>query len=399
MKIAVFNRHFSRRAGGAESYSVALVEGLANRMQADGSPEFEVHVFAQVLDHHHPHVTYHKVPGPIERPRWINQWLFATYTWWKTRKGASKGGFDVVHSHENTWHGQVQTVHVRPIRFHLFEGRLGTRALLRWLKIITSPRLAFYIWLEAARMRHKPNRTVVAVSETMRQQTLSAYPNCDPQMPVILPGVGAPNQSLTQTEARTALGLPLGKRLILFVGNDYARKGLPALLAAMPALHGNTYAGYKDVTDQPHLVVVGSRRQIPKFKAMAAAHGIADRVHFLGALADVSQAYRAVDGLVHPTLEDSFAMVVLEAMSYGLPVVVSSKKYCGISAFFNHEEHALILQNPRDSEEITTAIARITMQPSLRQALSSAGLRFAAEHSWDLVVDRYAQIYAAVTRQ
>jgi glycosyltransferase involved in cell wall biosynthesis len=127
MKIAVFNRHFSRRAGGAESYSVSLVEGLAE--------QHEVHVFAQTIEHSHPKVTYHKVPGPLRRPRWINQLMFATYTWRKTHKPSKDGGFDVIHSHENTWHGQVQTVHVRPIRFHLFEGLTGWRVAMRWLKM------------------------------------------------------------------------------------------------------------------------------------------------------------------------------------------------------------------------------------------------------------------------
>jgi glycosyltransferase involved in cell wall biosynthesis len=102
------------------------------------------------------------------------------------------------------------------------------------------------------------------------------------------------------------------------VGNDYARKGLPALLAAMPALEANT-----------HLLCVGAAAHVPKFQLVAAEWGIAERVHFVGALTDMSLAYRAADMLVHPTLEDSFAMVVLEAMSYGLPVVVSSAQYCG----------------------------------------------------------------------
>ncbi|MFM2083765.1 MAG: hypothetical protein RLY95_583, partial [Pseudomonadota bacterium] len=37
IRIANFNRHFSRRAGGAESYAVSLVEGLASRRLADGT--------------------------------------------------------------------------------------------------------------------------------------------------------------------------------------------------------------------------------------------------------------------------------------------------------------------------------------------------------------------------
>ena len=102
LRIAVFNRTFSPTGGGAERYSIALVEQLAAR--------HEMHVFAQEIDHHWPGVIYHRISAPLRKPRWMNQLWFATATWWATRRG-----FDVVHSHENTWHGDVQTVHVLQI--------------------------------------------------------------------------------------------------------------------------------------------------------------------------------------------------------------------------------------------------------------------------------------------
>jgi UDP-glucose:(heptosyl)LPS alpha-1,3-glucosyltransferase len=388
MKLAVLNRHFSRKAGGAESYSVSLVEGLSERRLASGAFEFDVHVFAQVIDHAHPRVTYHKVPGPLHRPRWINQLLFATYTWWKTRKPRKNGGFDVVHSHENTWHGQVQTVHVRPIRYNLFhpdrQPMRGWRLLLRWFKVFTSPRLAFYVWLEAARMCQS---VIVAVSSEMQRQTLAAYPKLNAQgVSVILPGVSPPKLSLTQDDARSKLGLPHQSKIILFVGNDYARKGLPALLAAMPALQANT-----------HVLCVGNAAQVPKFQLMAAELGIAQRVHFVGALADIFIAYRAADILVHPTLEDSFAMVVLEAMSYGLPVVVSSELHCGISQFLTDQQDALILSDPLNPVAIATAIDHILADPTFYETLSVSGLRFAAQHQWTQVVDAYIVLYKKIS--
>ena len=67
MRIAVLSRNFSSTGGGAERYSIALVEQLASR--------HEVHVFAQTIAHQHPGVTYHQVSLPMKRPRWINQAL------------------------------------------------------------------------------------------------------------------------------------------------------------------------------------------------------------------------------------------------------------------------------------------------------------------------------------
>ena len=114
LRIAVLNRHFGYRFGGAERYAAAIVEELAAR--------HEVHVFAQEIEHAFAGVTYHRISRPMAKPRWINQLWFALQTWWQTRQG-----FDVVHSHENTWHGQLQTVHVRPFKVGLFHGRQGLR--------------------------------------------------------------------------------------------------------------------------------------------------------------------------------------------------------------------------------------------------------------------------------
>ncbi|MDD5472307.1 MAG: glycosyltransferase, partial [Sideroxydans sp.] len=109
LRIAVLNRQFSATGGGAERYSMALVAQLA--------AQHEIHVFAQHIDHDVPGVSYHRVSKLVSRPRWLNQLWYAGVTWWATRRG-----FDVVHSHENTWHGQVQTVHVLPIKYNLFQG-------------------------------------------------------------------------------------------------------------------------------------------------------------------------------------------------------------------------------------------------------------------------------------
>jgi hypothetical protein len=152
LKIAVFNRIFSKKAGGAERYSVALVEELAAR--------HEIHVFAQDINHSWPGVTYHCISAPLRRSRWLNQLWYATSTWWHTRE-ASGQGFDIVHSHENTWHGNVQTVHVLPIKHNLFNGKTGWQKAKAWLKVTTSPRLLAYLALEKGRFANQSDRHII----------------------------------------------------------------------------------------------------------------------------------------------------------------------------------------------------------------------------------------------
>ncbi len=369
LRIAVFNRTFSPTGGGAERYSMALVEQL--------SALHEMHVFAQEIDHQWPGVTYHRVSMPLRKPRWVNQLWFATATWWATRHG-----FDVVHSHENSWHGDVQTVHVLPVRYNLFHGRAGWRGVARWFKVLTSPRLLAYLGIEKFRFSLRGRRRVVATSPALREILAQTYPDCAPGLAVIPPGVTLPGLGPDQLEARRSLGLPEQGRLIAFVGNDYQKKGLGTLLEAL-----------KVVPADVRVAVVGDPSYIARFRQKALELELGQRVHFLGYLKDVSLLYRAADVLAHPTLEDTFAMVVLEAMAYGLPVVVSDARYCGIAGLLTDGVNAQILRSPTDAAELAGHLGRIFQSPALYESLAKGARFFATQWSWATIAEQQDKMY------
>lgn len=375
MRIAIISRVFSKAAGGAESYSVAIAQQLA--------PRHEIHVFAQESNQPVEGITYHRVFCLSRKPRWVNQLLFAIATWWRTRKG-----FDVVHSHENTWHGQVQTIHVRPLRYNLLHGRRGFKRVLRWLKVALSPRLITYVWLEGARFKPAPGRQVVATSDTLGRECLQAYPASRAQLSVITPGTYLLQDTLTRAMARRQLELPVDGPLLLFVANDYKRKGLDALLHALAQL-----------PTEVHLAVAGNPNPIVLYRQQAEQLGVLARVHFLGSLDDLHPAYRAADCLAHPTLEDSYAMVVLEAMAAGLPVVVSGPVHCGISRELQDGRQALLLHDPRDRNELARLLRSVLEQPALQGQLRQHGLEFAQAHTWERAALQYEALYQKVSKE
>jgi UDP-glucose:(heptosyl)LPS alpha-1,3-glucosyltransferase len=375
LRIAVLNRIFKPTAGGAERYSIALVEQLAQR--------HEMHVFAQQIDHQWPGVHYHHIPLPFTRPRWLNQLWFALATWWQTRRV-----FDVVHSHENTWNGRVQTVHVVPVKYSLLHGLSGARLTMRWLKIVTSPRLLAYLALERARYNVADGRCITLVSSAQKAIMAASFPQTMRACEVVTPGVAAvPGSSGPQqrVDARSQLGLPRQGRCILFVGNDFHKKGLPALIQALAHLPADVF-----------LAVVGNAAQKSVVQQELDASGQSARIFFLGALPVVDVAYQAADCLAHPTLEDTFAMVVLEAMAHGLPVVVSSAAYCGISALLTADVDALLLSNPRDPVALSAALVRLLDDATLAQCLRMQGLRVARRHLWSEIALQQEAIYYAV---
>ena len=375
LRIAVFNRTFSTTGGGAERYSIALVEQLA--------AHHDIHVFAQEIAHNWPGVTYHRVSMPMRKPRWINQLWFATCTWWSTRSG-----FDVVHSHENTWHGDVQTVHVLPVKYTLFCELRGWRNVFRWIKIVTSPRLLAYLALERLRFNFRPDKKIVVTSESLQMIVDATYSNCEGMMSVITPGITPPLLPLTRlrkNRARSLLGLPEDKFCILFVANDYRKKGLKTLLTAL----SKCPSGFV-------LAVVGNLSEMPAFNEQVKVLNLAFRVFFLGSLKNVAPAYESADCLAHPTLEDTFAMVVLEAMSYGLPVVVSSSKYCGVASLLKDSENALIIDDPLDPFMLQHALEQVQIQPLLSEKLSKGATAFASCYQWSRLALKQEALYMDV---
>jgi glycosyltransferase involved in cell wall biosynthesis len=368
LKIAVLNRIFAPTGGGAERYSIALVEQLAAR--------HEVHVFAQEISHQWPGVHYHRIACGFKKPRWLNQLWYA----YATRRATSEG-FDIVHSHENVWHGNVHTMHVKTVQRSLLESLSGSALWLRRIKIALSPRLSTYLKFERARLRLRPDLAVVAASQPLQAELVAQYPHLANVISTVTPGVNLPTQQLTQQQARAALGVPADGQYIAFIANDYARKGLPALLGALQAL--------PDV----QLLIAGHAGQVERFKVVAQSLGVERRVHFLGPMPDVSPVYCAANVLAHPTLEDTFAMVVIEAMAHGLPVVVSSRAYCGISALLAHGENAMLLDQPQDAPALAAALRSVLGDAEKSDALSAAGKAFASQHSWGAAALAYEELY------
>jgi UDP-glucose:(heptosyl)LPS alpha-1,3-glucosyltransferase len=102
-------------------------------------------------------------------------------------------------------------------------------------------------------------------------------------------------------------------RLVLFASNNYVRKGLPQ---AVEALRRTRY---------PHeftLVVIGKSRRAVQRRLQKRLAGITPSL-WLDHVPNPADFYRACDFMVFPTLYDSFANVVGEALACGLPVIAT----------------------------------------------------------------------------
>jgi UDP-glucose:(heptosyl)LPS alpha-1,3-glucosyltransferase len=110
----------------------------------------------------------------------------------------------------------------------------------------------------------------------------------------------------------------------------------------------------------------------------------------------MSDVYIAADCLAHPTQEDTFAMVVLEALAHGLPVIVSGPRYCGISGLLVNSMDALILDNPHNSTELANAVKDIATNTALQESLSQGGVALARSYLWSEIATQQERVYVCV---
>jgi UDP-glucose:(heptosyl)LPS alpha-1,3-glucosyltransferase len=226
--------------------------------------------------------------------------------------------------------------------------------------------------LEKLRMRHQQGRFLVAVSEPVRAVLNNYLQHKMEHIRVISPGIEATHvhSSSEKMQARLNLGLPIQGKCLLWIGNNAIKKGLPTLLEALAGLP-------KDV----FLVIVGSATPENKWRSQVAALELEDRTYFKGVLDDMTLAYTAADLLVHPTLEDTFGMVVLEAMAHAVPAIVSAEQYCGISTELTHLKDAWILQDPLDTNALKDAIEK-SLESNTHEAMSQQAIAWADTQDW-----------------
>jgi glycosyltransferase involved in cell wall biosynthesis len=183
-----------------------------------------------------------------------------------------------------------------------------------------------------------------------------------------------------RSAARKDLALPESAYVLILAGNDWKKKGLPALLGAIAHLKNQSL----------RLLVRGQDDPAP-FRELLRQHNLEDRVLFLPSRADVEWYYAAADAYVGPSLEDSFALPPLEAMACGLPVIVS--RQAGVSEILTHGVDALILENPTDVDQLACFIGRLSSEPELRKYLGGNAEKTARKYTWEANAELLFQLF------
>ena len=125
---------------------------------------------------------------------------------------------------------------------------------------------------------------------------------------------------------------------ILFIGRLAMPKNLPLFFRAFSDLP-------KDIQAKANIKIIGDGPLMEECKESAKGFGISSSVSFLGTTTrgELGTYLQSADIFVLPTLWEGFPMTILEAMSYGVPVIASSAG--GIPEIVDESVGALVDKN------------------------------------------------------
>ncbi len=183
-----------------------------------------------------------------------------------------------------------------------------------------------------------------------------------------------------------------GTLRILFVGRLVERKGVTHLIEAVRRLPPDS---------RPRLTVIGDGPERTSLEAQIARDGLSGRVTVRGRVseAELKDAYASSDVLVLPSILDArgdtegLGVVLLEAMSYGVPVIGSNLG--GITDIVRDGETGLLVP-PGDPLQLAAALQRLASDRDLATRLGEAGRKHvAAAFGWPAIMAQWEECYAA----
>ena len=176
-----------------------------------------------------------------------------------------------------------------------------------------------------------------------------------------------------------------GKTNILFLGRLEKRKGLRYLLSA--------YSNLKWDNPDLRLIVVGGGSPDAESYRIMGERNLQD-VIFTGRVSDEMRAryFKSAHVYCSPaTGNESFGIVLLEAMAAGAPVAATS--IAGYASVIRHGHDGLLVP-PKDEDALAAAIDTLVRDPSLRARLSANGVRTADAFRWERVAAKVMDFYA-----
>ena len=370
IRFAIGLKDFSKKKGGAERYLV----DLCTRMATEG---YEVHVYAEHQEEENPGIYFHSVKT-IPFPKSLRLLSFAI----RATRAIENGNYDITFGVGNTLKADILQPH-GGVHWAWFWRSLRVYDhpilwLIKFLGRVFSPKQWVSSWVEDAPYQQKALRSVIAISDMVKQDMRHWYQIPEEKITVVYNGVDIdhfhPRNRQYREEIRRRHGI--GEELvILFVSNNFRMKGLGFLIRALAEVKKEDHPSLR-------LLVLGRDRKEPYLR-LAKKIGISEEVVFAGSTDEPEKYYGASDLLVHPTFYDACSLTVLEALASGLPVITTHTN--GASGIITEGQEGFVISDPRDDHTLAEKISFFLNREKVERASIAArqlAESYSLERNW-----------------
>jgi glycosyltransferase involved in cell wall biosynthesis len=362
-----------------------------------GGPIYSVHALARALKRrgHEVHVYTTNVDGesvspvPLRRPvdiDGVQVWYFPTEFGRRIYRSPAMGrafrnnlaAFDILHTH---------SVFLWPTSAAAYTARqcgvpyiLAPRGMLVANLIRRKNPMVKQLWIALCERRNIENAAAIQFTSQVEADEFRAFGFRAQDSAIVPNGIDVPPAEANS--CRTDKQFHASHPYILYLGRISWKKRLDELIRAMIQLPdiALVIAGNDDESLQPNL------------EKLARQCGISNRVQFVGFVDGKRKwdLFREARAFVLPSESENFGVAVLEAMSVGCPVIVTSG--VGLSSSIQETGAGLVIQ--ADPGAIANAINILMTNAEMRRSMGERGRRAARElFSWDAIAHQTENLY------
>lgn len=181
---------------------------------------------------------------------------------------------------------------------------------------------------------------------------------------------------------------PLKHPVFLFVGSLNRRKGIDLLLKACAELRKQ---GRTDYT----LLVLGDGPQRSELEVFSQRQGLKNCVTWAGRVdyGDLGAYFQQADVFILPTLEDTWGMVVLEAMAMGKAILCS--QFAGASELVTDGDNGYVF-DPKDIQATVAVMQRFIENPDLANSMGPRSAQIMTHYTPEEAANFHARVIAQI---
>lgn len=254
------------------------------------------------------------------------------------------------------------------------------------------PKKDFFHWLIYKRVD-----AVIGISKLIQENVIKTHP-IDPDKVMCIPnGVDLhvfDKKKVDRNSIRASLGIP------------------PDALVIGTAGRLNWWKGYREFLEMAHKITklrpsvyfiavggatVGEEKEAEEIQNFARSLNLGNNLIFTGFRKDMVNLFSAMDIFVYPAYAEAFGLVLIEAISLGLPVVSSNCD--GVPEIVVDGETGRLVP-PRNSEVLTKTVLEMLNDRKRMEKFGSAGRsRVLKVYDLEKVVSRLEELYEELLKE